>query len=84
MDRQHIESISTADKSIVVNKVSFTYQLKFVVSGGAFLNYELVFRKDNRDYATIYLHKTQQRLVHRLIEQFLKTGEVPNNVGWMV
>ena len=84
MERQHIESISTADKSIVVNKVSFTYQLKFVVSGGAFLNYELVFRKDNRVYATIYLHKTQQRLVHRLIEQFLKTGEVPNNVGWMV
>ncbi len=84
MERQHIESISTAGKSIVVNKVIRSYQLDFVVSDGAFLNYELVFRKDNRYYATIHLDKTQRSLVDRLIEQFLKTGELPNNVGWMV
>ena len=70
MIRQHIESISTANKTIIVNKINNSF--------------EVVFRKQNRPYCTIHLNICQQSLIDGLIKQFLKNGEVPNNVGWMV
>lgn len=70
MERQHIESVSTANKTVIVNKINNSY--------------EVVFRKQNRPYCTVHLHSFQQSLIDGLIKQFLKNGEVPNNVGWMV
>lgn len=70
MNRQRIESISTANKTVIVNKINNSY--------------ELVFRKENRLYCTVHLNSHQQSLIDGMIEQFLENGEVPNNVGWMV
>ena len=70
MNRQHIQSISTANKTIIVNKINNSF--------------ELVFRKQNRLYCTVHLNSCQQSLIDGLIEQFLKNGEVATNVGWMV
>lgn len=70
MIRQHIESISTANKTVIVNKINNAF--------------EVVFRKQNRLYCTVHLNIFQQSLIDGLIKQFLKNGEVPNNVGWMV
>ena len=70
MIRQHIESISTANKTIILNKINNSF--------------ELVFRKQNRPYCTVHLNSCQQSLIDGLIKQFLKNGEVATNVGWMV
>ena len=70
MNRQRIESISTANKTVIVNKINNVY--------------EVVFRKQNRPYCTVHLNSCHESLIDGLIKQFLKNGEVPNNVGWMV
>lgn len=70
MIRQHIESLSTANKTVIVNKINNSY--------------EVVFRKQNRLYCVVHLNTFQQSLIDGLIKQFLKNGDVPNNVGWMV
>ena len=70
MNRQRIESISTCNKTVIVNKINNSF--------------EVVFRKQNRLYCTVHFNIHQQALIDGLIEQFLKNGEVPNNVGWMV
>lgn len=70
MNRQRIESISTCNKTVIVNKINTSY--------------EVVFRKQNRLYCTVHFNSHHQSLIDGLIKQFLKNGEVPNNVGWMV
>lgn len=70
MNRQRIESISTANKTVIVNKINNVY--------------EVVFRKQNRPYCTVHFNSHQQSLIDGSIKQFLENGEVPNNVGWMV
>ena len=70
MIKERIESISTDNKTVIVNRINKSI--------------EVVFRKQNRPYCTIHLNSCQQSLIDGLIKQFLKNGEVPNNVGWMV
>ena len=68
MIKQHIESISTDNKTVIVNKIN--------------KKYELTFRKQNRLMCTIWLHHYQQ--IDPIITKFLATGEVDPVGVWMV
>ena len=68
MIKQHIESISTDNKTVIVNKIN--------------KKYELTFRKHNRLMCTIWLHHYQQ--IDPIITKFLATGEVDPVGVWMV
>lgn len=68
MNRQRIESISTDNKTVIINKIN--------------KKYELIFRKQNRLMCTIWLHHYQQ--IDPIITKFLATGEVDADGVWMV
>lgn len=68
MIKERIESISTDNKTVIVNKIN--------------KKYELTFRKQNRLMCTIWLHDYQQ--IDPIITKFLATGEVDADGVWMV
>ena len=68
MTKEQIQSISTDNKTVIVNKIN--------------QKYELIFRKQNRLMCTIWLHHYQQ--IDPIITKFLATGEVDADGVWMV
>lgn len=68
MIKERIESISTDNKTVIVNKINEKY--------------ELTFRIQNRLICTIWLHHYQQ--IDPIITKFLATGEVDADGVWMV
>ena len=68
MIKERIQSFTTDNKTVIVNKIN--------------KKYELTFRKQNRLMCTIWLHDYQQ--IYPIITKFLATGEVDAGGVWMV
>ena len=68
MIKERIQSFTTDNKTVIVNKIN--------------KKYELTFRKQNRLMCTIWLHDYQQ--IYPIITKFLSTGEVDADGVWMV
>lgn len=68
MIKERIQSFTTDNKTVIVNKIN--------------KKYELTFRKQNRLMCTIWLHDYQQ--IYPIITKFLATGEVDADGVWMV